>query len=148
MLAMLAPWAGRLLWIACPDVVGDHAATMAKWHEWAPIIRAAGHPPAFVLQNGCRSLRDCPQGVPLFVGGDDEYKLGTTAAAIVADARRIGLPVHMGRVNSFKRATYAHSIGCTTIDGSGFSKFPKLIEPMVRRLERLGARPAQGHLFR
>jgi hypothetical protein len=49
--------------------------------------------------------------------------LGPHAAALVAEAKRRGKYDHMGRVNSARRAAYAASIGCDSIDGTGASKF-------------------------
>jgi len=42
----------------------------------------------------------------------------------VTEAKRRGLHVHMGRVNSRRRAHYAASIGCGSYDGTSGCKFP------------------------
>jgi hypothetical protein len=110
------------LFVSCPDVVGDHAATLALWHDWAPIISAAGQPAAFVLQDGAR-WDEVPAAVPLFVGGTNDFKLGDECAALVRRAKDERRWVHMGRVNSAKRMTYAASIGCDSIDGTGWVRF-------------------------
>jgi hypothetical protein len=110
------------LFVSCPDVVGDHAATLDLWHEWAPAIRRASQIPAFVLQDGAR-WSEVPSEVPLFVGGTTDFKLGPDAAELVRHAKREGRWVHMGRVNSAKRMTYAASIGCDSVDGTGWVKF-------------------------
>lgn len=47
-----------------------------------------------------------------------EWKLGPVAAAVTAEARRRGVWVHMGRVNSWRRLQYAYSIGCDSADGT------------------------------
>jgi hypothetical protein len=48
--------------------------------------------------------------------------------------------VHMGRVNSIRRMVYAWSIGCTSFDGSKFSRFgDTYIRPTLRVLAALNA---------
>jgi len=47
----------RLLWVACPDVVADAAATLSRFEEWEPAIRGLGMPVAFVLQDGTAAGR-------------------------------------------------------------------------------------------
>jgi hypothetical protein len=110
------------LFVSCPDVVGDHAATLELWHEWSAMIGAAGQPAAFVLQDGA-SWDEVPIGVPLFIGGTTEFKLGDECAALVARAKSEGRWVHMGRVNSAKRMSYAASIGVDSVDGTGWVRF-------------------------
>ena len=41
------------------------------------------------------------------IGGTTSWKLGPAAAGLAAQARRRGLWVHLGRVNSLKRLRYA-----------------------------------------
>ena len=108
--------------VTCPDVVGDHDLTRALWDDWAPLITAASQIPAFVLQDGAR-WDEVPAGVPLFIGGSTDYKLGPDCAELVRRARSEGRWVHMGRVNSAKRMSYAASIGCQSVDGSGWVRF-------------------------
>lgn len=113
------------LWVAAPDVVGDAAGTRERFDKWEPVIREMGFPIALVAQNGLTiettpwDRLDC-----LFIGGDDAFKLGAEARTLVAEAKRRGKLVHMGRVNTLRRLRYAQSIGCDTIDGTSFSRFP------------------------
>jgi hypothetical protein len=114
----------RCAWIAAPDVVGDHEATLRKWQFWGKAIWNTGLVPAFVAQDGCT-----PDTIPysagcVFIGGTTEFKLGDTAADIVRSAREAGQYVHMGRVNSLKRLRYAYQLGCDSVDGSSLSRFP------------------------
>lgn len=87
----------------CPDVVGDAAATLARFGQYAPVIRQYGYPVAFVTQNGLTM-----DAVPwndldvLFIGGTDQHKLGESMPFVV-EAKRRGKWVHVGRVNSAKR---------------------------------------------
>jgi hypothetical protein len=110
------------LFVSCPDVVGDHAATLELWPEWSAMIAAAGQPAAFVLQDGA-VWEELPSEVPLFIGGTTEFKLGDECAALVRRAKSERRWVHMGRVNSAKRMAYAASIGVDSIDGTGWVRF-------------------------
>lgn len=123
-----------------PDVVGDAAATLARSAPWLARIRALGYPVAFVAQDGWESIT-----VPwdefdvLFVGGSTAFKLGRVARGAVADAKRRGKHVHMGRVNSFRRYRYAEAIGCDSVDGTfltfGPDKNLPLLESWIHRVE-------------
>jgi hypothetical protein len=104
-----------------------------------PQIRKLGYPAALVAQDGLESLE-----VPwsdfdvLFLGGSTGWKLGEHAAALTAKAVSQGKWVHMGRVNSFKRITYAKQIGCTSSDGTYISFGPsKNLPKVLSWLERL-----------
>jgi hypothetical protein len=102
-----------------PDVVGDAAATLERSRPWLARIRDLGYPAAYVAQDGWD-----PDVVPwdeidaLFIGGSTEFKLGPVAADAAAEAKRRGLWVHIGRVNSLKRLRYAASIGADSVDGT------------------------------
>ena len=111
------------LFATCPDEVGDAAATL-EMAPWLARIRQVELPAAFVAQDGCASPGMIPWGEfdVLFLGGTDEFKLGSEARYVSMKARERGVPVHMGRVNSYKRMAYARSIGCSTADGT-FLKF-------------------------
>lgn len=129
----------RLLWLACPDVVGDAAGTLRLFEEWMPQLRWRV-PLAFVLQDGQESLP-----VPwrylaaVFVGGSTRWKVGGAAARLVEQAKRHGLLAHMGRVNSLRRIRTAIDFGCDTIDGGQFSRWGDV------KLER-GCQWVQGEL--
>lgn len=130
--------AADCLFAVAPDVVGDAAATLERSAPWLPKIRALGYPVAFVAQDGLGihwngSLHvgvldgptiewaefDC-----LFIGGTTDWKLGARARALVAEARRRGKWVHMGRVNSERRFEYARAIGCDSVDGTHLTFAP------------------------
>jgi hypothetical protein len=117
-LAWLARQPRTALWVTCPDVVGDHAATVARSVPFAPIVRALGFLPAFVAQDGAN-----PGNVPwaafgaLFIGGSTAWKLGPDARALLAHARALGLPTHVGRVNSRRRFALFHGLA-DTVDGT------------------------------
>lgn len=112
----------RLLWVVCPDVVADAVATLEMWRVWAPILRAARVPVAFVLQDG-QERHELPVADCYFLGGSTEWKLSESAADLAAEGRRRGKWIHMGRVNSMRRLRIAHEFGCASVDGSGYSRF-------------------------
>lgn len=134
--------ASRCLFATAPDVVGHAAATLARSAPWLPAIRELGYPAALVAQDGLEDLT-----IPwaafdvLFIGGSTEWKLSPAAAEIAAEARRRGKPVHMGRVNSRRRWTYAEHIGCDSADGTFLAFGPDT------NLARLGTWLDQPSLF-
>lgn len=129
-LQRLAPHAARCAFAVAPDVVGDAASTIARSLPFLPLIRSLGYRAAFVAQNGQERLP-----VPwdefgvLFIGGDDEWKLGAPMRELAAEARLRGKRVHMGRVNSLKRMRYARAIGCDSADGTFIRYGPDLRLP-------------------
>lgn len=128
------PLPPRILFAVAPDVVGDAAATLRRSAPWLPRIRSAGHRAAFVAQDGLEDLT-----VPwaefdvLFLGGTTRWKLGAPARAITRDAIDGGIPVHMGRVNSWRRIRYADAIGCRTVDGTLLTHGPGKHLPRLLR---------------
>ena len=122
--AMLAALAGTpgCLFVTAPDIVGDHAATLERYHHWAPQIHDVGLPVAFVAQDGCT-----PAAIPgcdaVFIGGTNAFKLSLAAERVAAEALHRRLWLHMGRVNSYRRMRYAHALGCQLIDGTNFARW-------------------------
>jgi hypothetical protein len=98
------------LFVVSPDVVAHSWLTITLFHQWLPRITETGQPPAFVIQDG-----QPPSEVPwdeigcLFVGGTTEYKLSADAERLGREAKRRGLWLHIGRVNSRKRYDYARA---------------------------------------
>jgi hypothetical protein len=115
------------LWVAVPDVVGDHSETrrlFGIWrHYWLEEIGRIPFPLAFVLQNGC-SVDEVPWDdiAAVFVGGDNDFKLRQSALLIDAAKERCKL-VHIGRVNTHRRLRYAYDLGADTVDGTNYSMF-------------------------
>ena len=123
------------LFVNAPDVyLGDgveaHAATLESWREWYPFLRMTGFPLSFVLQIGA-TVENVPWDEldAVFIGGDTDWKLGPEARECVREAKRRGLHVHMGRVNSMKRIAYAKAIGCDSVDGTGWAKYRDAMMP-------------------
>lgn len=120
----------RFLWVACPDVVGDSRATLDNWDVWFPQIDYLGLPAAFVGQDGCEDTAiPWDQMACFFIGGSDKFKLSAEAEQLASEAKARGKLVHMGRVNSYKRARHAYEIGCDSIDGRSFSAWPDIYIP-------------------
>ena len=126
------PW-----WISVPDVVADAAATMQRFEEWEPKIHAMGFPVALVAQDGLESMVvPWSRFEALFIGGSTEFKLSDDVRALCAEAKMRGKLVHMGRVNTLRRMETAARWGVDSIDGSGFSRWKKLIPRGIRWLNR------------
>ena len=127
----------RLLWVACPDVVGDSEQTMARFRLWRPTLDYFQLPIAFVAQDG-QHIADVPWAAIrcLFIGGTTAWKLGSDAEALIAEAHARGKWVHVGRVNTLTRYWRFSSLPVDSIDGTCFSKWPdKYIPWMLRHFE-------------
>lgn len=113
----LKTWADMpgCMFAVVPDVVGNAAATRARWDQWAPFVRSLGYSTAYVLQDGETGSTIPDDADWLFIGGSTDYKLSQAVAAICAATTK---PVHMGRVNTIRRARYAAAIGCHSADGT------------------------------
>lgn len=105
--------------VVAPDVVCDHQATYERSAPMLGPIRMLGYSVGYVAQNGA-TIGNLPWGEfdALFLGGDTAWKLGREARALADEARRRGTWLHMGRVNSRQRMTYAAVIGCDSVDGT------------------------------
>lgn len=108
------------LFAAAPDVVGDAAATLERSTPYIPVIRAMGYPVAYVAQDGFD-----PSVVPwgeidwLFIGGTTRFKRSERGGyAAIAEGRRRGKRVHVGRVNGGAFLRNVASAGAETADGT------------------------------
>jgi hypothetical protein len=124
------------LFVTAPDVVGDAAATLARWPFWSRVLRGLGLPPAFVAQDGLTTDRVPADIGALFIGGSTAYKEGPAARALCAYAKARGIWVHWGRVNGRRRYEMARRAGTDSIDGTGFSMFPDTNIPLAAEWER------------
>ena len=120
-------------WIVIPDCVADRARSLEMAAEWTPRLRGVA-PLMLAIQDGMSREDVAPwlaEGVGLFLGGSTAYKLASCRGwgAIARDA---GVPFHVARVNSARRAARAREAGATSIDGSGPSRF----RDALRRIER------------
>ena len=119
-------------WIALPDIVGCAYSTLALFHAWKSVIQSKR---AFVLQNGCNYLPiPWDEFDVLFIGGDDSFKMGPTAMMYAKIAHLKNKLVHVGRINTPKRADHWFGIA-DSIDGSGISKYDHMLDSMIDYLE-------------
>lgn len=125
--------ASSCLFAVAPDVVGDAWRTHIKSLPWLPKIRALGYKVAYVAQDGIERwpMMPWPDFDVLFIGGSTEFKLGPVARDLVAEAKRRGKWVHMGRVNSERRWLYAQAIGCDSVDGTYLTFGPRTNLPAL-----------------
>lgn len=133
----------RLLFVVAPDVPMDGEATLARFAEYRDRFAALDAPVALVSQNGM-GVEDVPWGDidVLFVGGSTEWKTSQDSAAIVAEAKRRGRWVHMGRVNSLRRLQVAASMGVDSCDGTFLKYGPDANWPrMLRWFEEMQGQP-------
>lgn len=123
------------LFVTAPDALLDAPLTLERFNEWEPVIRSHNLPVALVGQDGMERLPIPWERLDtFFVGGSTDWKIGSEAAGVVAEAKARGKWVHMGRVNQERRIVYARSIGCDSIDGSSFGRFPKKYIPNALRV--------------
>lgn len=115
----------RLLWFACPDVVGDAVQTLQWFAEWSPAMHRIGLPVALVAQDGLE-CRDVPwsEFTCLFIGGSTAWKLSHAAWDLASEAKRRGKLVHMGRVNSLRRMRVAQGGGIVSRKPKSIVKLP------------------------
>jgi len=113
------------LFATVPDVVGDHAATMARWDRYAFQVRELHYPLAFVAQDGA-TVGSVPwhELDTLFVGGTDGFKLGSVAKELMREAKDRGKWVHIGRINSQRRYLAFAALGADSCDGTYLSFGP------------------------
>lgn len=113
------------LFVVAPDVVADARATLERFWDWRYEIAGRGFPVAMVGQDGAEAFEqpwDCFDA--WFIGGSTEWKLSASAERLAREAKRRGKWLHMGRVNSRRRLRHAIEIGCDSVDGTGWSRFP------------------------
>lgn len=121
------------LFVTVPDVVGDAAATLASFARWAPELERRGLPLGLVAQDGMTvaELDELtPRLAALFIGGSTEWKEGPQAAELAQAAKRAGLWVHWGRVNTRRRFDLIVATGAAdSFDGSKWARFRKTYLP-------------------
>lgn len=138
-LASLRRYRERCLFAVAPDVIGNAEATLVRSLPYLPTIRQLGFPVAFVTQNGCTSaLVPWDRIDVLFVGGDDAWKLGEASWGLCAEAKRRGLRVHVGRVNSYQRLAACAFHDVDSADGTYLAYGPDVNWPkLMRWLDRV-----------
>lgn len=131
------------LFAVAPDVVGDADGTLERAVPMLPRIQELGFSAAFVGQDGAT-----PDRLPwadfdaLFIGGSTEWKLSGMAADLIAEGKRQGKWVHMGRVNSWARISAANALGADSVDGTFLAFGPDKRTPeLIGWLTRIETQP-------
>ena len=112
----------KLHFFTIPDEPFNWLKTMEKFKESRAVVqklRGLGAPVAVVTQNGA-NINNVPWDDidVIFIGGNDNYKVGPESEAITKEAQKRGKGVHMGRVNGLKRLNTASEWGVDTADGT------------------------------
>jgi hypothetical protein len=129
------------LFAVAPDVVADSSATLDLFKQWAPVVRSFGFPVALAAQDGLTvAATPWDQLDALFIGGSTEWKMSRAAEELLAYAAARGKWRHVGRVNTLRRMRHFSGL-CDSIDGSGFSKWPKRIALFEEWQRRIKATP-------
>ncbi|GAB2858827.1 hypothetical protein GCM10022221_67930 [Actinocorallia aurea] len=148
MLEKLRPFQQWCVLVNLPDVVGNHWATLERSYPMLPRVQELGYPASFVLQDGEEmgypSWHPWDEGWDaFFIGGTDRYKLADHTASLARLASSLGLWVHMGRVNSGGRLTYAaRQCWAHSADGTRILRQPtEMTAEALRWRARLAADP-------
>lgn len=123
----------QCLFATAPDIVGKGVESLKRSLPFLPVIRSMGYSAALVTQDAMT-----PGMIPwdsldwLFIGGTDSHKLGNEAKALIAEAKKQGKKIHVGRVNSHRRFTAFAALNVESVDGTflGFgpaTNLPKLL---------------------
>jgi hypothetical protein len=84
----------------------------------------------------------------VFVGGSTNWKEGPLVLPFIAEEKRQGKWVHVGRVNSLRRIKRFAELGADSFDGSGFSAWgDKRIALAIRWIDQALRGVAAGSLF-
>lgn len=125
------------LFVTVPDVVGKSAATIALFWQWRSRLLRYRFPLAFVAQDGLTACATPWAAFEvLFIGGSTAWKLGIEAYTLCAYAKALGKHVHVGRVNSTKRARMFSDVA-DSIDGTATSMYGDIFIPKMLNAARL-----------
>lgn len=115
--------------VVVPDIVAGGPASLELSLEWLPLVRGTSRLALLAVQDGMEPGEVLPYLGPrvgLFIGGSTEWKLETLAGWCQL-ARRAGAYCHVGRVNSARRIGLCIAAGAHSFDGSGASRFRKVL---------------------
>jgi hypothetical protein len=132
------------LFATAPDILADMPASYARSRPYLPRLRDMGFKAALVAQDGMETMIDeidWSEVDWLFIGGTTEWKL-TGGWEAAARAHTLGLPVHLGRVNSFRRLMAGASAAFESSDGTFLKHGCDILMPRVEWwLRRLNDHP-------
>jgi hypothetical protein len=123
--------------VCVPDVVGNARRTLEIWKRRNDFVR--GWPAAIVIQDGMEDF-EIPWSdlAAVFIGGRDPWKDSQASQDIVKAAKVLGVHVHVGRVNTFKRFRLFHDLGADTCDGSGIAMYDHMLKDIEEKLKNDG----------
>lgn len=111
-----------------PDIVGEGARSLALSLTWREKLRGAGRL-LLAVQDGMLPEHIEPYlsaDVGLFLGGTTEWKL-STGDMWGALKRRLGIYLHIGRVNTAQRVIWCSRIEADSFDGTSASRYSKTL---------------------
>lgn len=130
----------RAQWAVIPDIVCGGPRSLEYSMSWLAAIRASGHCGQMLLavQDGMSAadVRPCiGNGVGLFVGGSTAWK--ESSLPIWGRLKReTGCYLHVGRVNSLRRARLCHLAGADSFDGTSATRYAANIAKMQRAVSQ------------
>lgn len=127
-------------WVVIPDQVGDCDETLRLFDYWVDKIPFKK---LIVLQDGITfehiaDRLDLVDG--FFVGGTTEFKLDAIAPWSKY-AKTHNKIIHVGRVNTIKRAKLCNYEGVDSFDGSGFARFDREFWNMSYFMQKISKQP-------
>lgn len=118
-LEQLAPHQANCIGAIVPDVISDHEGTLARWEQYAPVVKALGYKAAFATQLGA-TVDNLPwDEIDVLFVGDSEANRRTYCWPLIDEAKRRGLHVHVGRVNS--ASAIMRYYNADSVDGTMFT---------------------------
>lgn len=138
-------WVRKLaVFAVVADVPFDAHGTIEMFWEMRHHVLNAGYPVAFVTQNGMTPL-DIPWSEidAIFIGGDDDHKIGNEGAELIKAGNALGKWTHVGRVNSIKRLEQVWM--ADSADGTTLSIDPSLKNQARMALGVQGARAKKSN---
>ena len=123
----------KCLFVTVPDIVGNARRTLELWRCRHRFVK--GWPLALVMQDGMEDF-DIPwhELQAVFIGGRDPWKDSQASQDIVKTAKTLGIHVHIGRVNAYKRWKLFADLGADTCDGSGIAMYDHMLENIERKV--------------
>ena len=129
-------------WAVLPDIVAGGAQSLALSVAWRDRVLAHSKQVLLAVQDGMKPA-DVAQHlgprVGVFVGGSTEWKLATLRQWGEM-GQRLGVWVHVGRVNTVRRILRCVRAGVASIDGTSASRYAKTLPTLdsARRQLALG----------
>jgi hypothetical protein len=138
----LIAWAaptGLARWAIVPDVPGNAARTLERWHKYYAYVRDSEITPAMAVQDGMtvesvKSLRMQP--AVICVGGTTDWKWSTVEMWAKKFPR-----VHVLRCNSPEKLHYLEALGVESCDGTGWNRGDRRQTEGVEEWARLKPEP-------